>query len=144
MSFSGYFRRCKNFFGRKVTVCDLRFPFHMKTETEVRSDVLCRTFQHVIYTPRLWKSVSIVNYHLSQQFLALELTFYRHTTVNSWSDFTSLLCRLFLPVLPSDSAAIRELLLLFCTLIGGTATVRTVGLLGSVSGATHATRGSQF
>lgn len=35
-------------------------------------------------------------------------------------------------------------LLLFCTLIGGTTTVRTVGLLGSVSGATHATRGSQF
>lgn len=50
-----------------------------------------------------------------------------------------------LPVLPGVSLMIAGLLLLlFCTLIGGTTTVRTVGLLGSVSGATHATRGSQF
>lgn len=48
-----------------------------------------------------------------------------------------------LPVLPGVSLT-AVLLLLFCTLIGGTATVRTVGLLGSVSGATQATRGSQF
>lgn len=49
-----------------------------------------------------------------------------------------------LPVLPCVSPTAGWLLLLFCTLIGGTTTVRTVGLLGSVSGATHATRGSQF
>lgn len=48
-----------------------------------------------------------------------------------------------LPVFPGVSL-IEQLLLLFCTRIGGTTTVRTVGLLGSVSGATHATRGSQF
>lgn len=51
---------------------------------------------------------------------------------------------LVLPVLPGISLTAGLLLLLFCTLIGGTTTVRTVGLLGSVSGATHATRGSQF
>lgn len=143
MSFSGYFRRCKNFFGRTVTISTVRdsprFLFHLKRKAAL---IFCIELSNMSSPLHVCNSAGVVNYQISQQFLAYHLTFYIQQLLRS--DFTSSHGRLFLPVLPSVSALIPELLLLFCTLIGGTATVRTVGLLGSVSGATHATRGSQF